>query len=82
MSHLPLLLEPAAGRHGELTGHLARANPQWRTSDLRKPALAIFMGADAYVSPSWYPAQAGARARGSDLELQHRPCARDARILP
>jgi transcriptional regulator len=57
VSHLPLLLDPAAGRHGELTGHLARANPQWRTSDLRKPALAIFMGPDAYVSPSWYPAK-------------------------
>src|SRR5437667_4644196 len=27
VSHLPLLLDPAAGRHGELTGHLARANP-------------------------------------------------------
>ncbi len=57
VSHLPLLLDPAAGRYGELTGHLARANPQWRTSDLRKPALAIFMGPDAYVSPSWYPAK-------------------------
>ena len=57
VSHLPLLLDPAVGRYGELTGHLARANPQWRTSDLRKPALAIFMGPDAYVSPSWYPAK-------------------------
>ena len=57
VSHLPLLLDPAAGRHGALTGHLARANPQWRASDLRKPALAIFMGPDAYVSPSWYPAK-------------------------
>jgi transcriptional regulator len=57
VSHLPLLLDPTAGRYGELTGHLARANPQWRTSDLRKPALAIFMGPDAYVSPSWYPAK-------------------------
>lgn len=57
VSHLPLLLDPTAGRYGELTGHLARANPQWRTSDLRKPTLAIFMGPDAYVSPSWYPAK-------------------------
>src|SRR5437899_1560475 len=48
VSHLPLLLDPAAGRHGELTGHLARANPQWRASDLRKPALAIFKGPDAH----------------------------------
>jgi transcriptional regulator len=32
---------------------MARANPQWRTlSDT--PALAIFQGPSAYVSPAWY----------------------------
>jgi transcriptional regulator len=54
VSHLPFILEPETGPHGELIGHLARANPQWRASDLGKPALAVFMGPDAYVSPSWY----------------------------
>jgi transcriptional regulator len=57
VSHLPLMLDPRAGRYGQLTGHLARANPQWRASDLAEPALAIFMGADAYVSPAWYPSK-------------------------
>lgn len=57
ISHLPLLLDPAAGTLGVLTGHLARANPQWKTSDLRQPAVALFLGPDAYVSPNYYPSK-------------------------
>ena len=50
---LPLLLAPDEGPYGTLYGHLARANPQWKlppTGD----AMALFMGPDAYVTPSWY----------------------------
>lgn len=50
---LPMLLAADEGEHGVLYGHLARANPQW-TSPAIGPALAIFMGPDAYVSPSAY----------------------------
>jgi transcriptional regulator len=57
ISHLPMLLDAQAAPHGALRGHLARANPQWQASDLAKPAVAIFMGPDAYVSPSWYPSK-------------------------
>ena len=48
---LPLLLDPGEGELGTLYGHVARANPQWRAPG---PALAIFQGPDAYVTPSWY----------------------------
>ena len=41
------------GEHGVLYGHLAKANPQWRTAPIGE-ALAIFMGPDAYVTPRWY----------------------------
>jgi len=58
VSHLPMLLEPEAAPFGTLTGHLARGNPQWQQSDFSKPAIAMFMGPDAYVSPSWYPSKA------------------------
>lgn len=57
VSHLPLLLDPAAGAMGVLTGHLARANPQWKASDLSQPVVAIFMGPDAYISPNYYPSK-------------------------
>jgi transcriptional regulator len=51
---VPLMLDPEAGPYGTLIGHLARANPQWRKTDTAVQALAIFMGPDAYISPSYY----------------------------
>ena len=57
-SHVPLLLDPAQGAHGVLTGHLAKANPQWKTLALGTEVLVIFQGPDAYVSPSFYAAKA------------------------
>ncbi|HZD24935.1 MAG TPA: FMN-binding negative transcriptional regulator [Alphaproteobacteria bacterium] len=53
-THLPLLHEPAAGAHGTLLGHMARANPQWRHFEAGGQVLAVFSGPHAYVSPSWY----------------------------
>lgn len=40
--------------HSRLRAHLARANPQ--LDDLRQgaPALVVFQGEQAYVTPSWY----------------------------
>jgi len=56
--HVPLLLDPAAGDHGVLRGHVARANPLWRAATEEGcTALAIFHGPQAYVSPSWYPSK-------------------------
>ena len=53
-THLPMLFDPGGGPHGALLGHVARANPQWRSFDGRSPALAGFLGPHAYVSPRWY----------------------------
>lgn len=57
-SHLPLLLNSEQGLNGTLFGHLARANPQWRALQGGAEAMVIFPGADAYVSPAFYPAKA------------------------
>jgi len=38
-----------------VVGHIARANPQWRDTNTSRPALAIAIGANGYVSPNWYP---------------------------
>ncbi|MBT2371554.1 FMN-binding negative transcriptional regulator [Pseudomonas fluorescens] len=57
-SHLPLLLNPDEGPNGTLYGHMAKANPQWQDLQNGTEALVIFAGADAYISPSFYPAKA------------------------
>lgn len=57
-SHLPLLLRSDQGANGTLYGHLARANPQWRALQAGAQVMVIFPGADAYVSPAFYPAKA------------------------
>jgi transcriptional regulator len=57
-SHLPLLFSPEQGPFGTLYGHMAKANPQWRTLQTRAEAIVIFAGADAYVSPGFYPSKA------------------------
>jgi transcriptional regulator len=44
--------------YGRLIGHLALANPQWRSVGPGTVALAIVHGPQAYVSPSWYPGTA------------------------
>jgi transcriptional regulator len=51
-THLPLLVD-GEGDGLRLTGHMARANPQWQ-SFADGDVLAIFAGPHAYVSPSWY----------------------------
>ena len=57
-SHLPLLLRPDQGPNGTLYGHFARANPQWKALQDGAQALVIFAGAEAYVSPGFYPSKA------------------------
>jgi transcriptional regulator len=54
---VPLEFDPGVGEHGELRGHVARANPLWKLAAGR-PVLAVFHGPQAYVSPSLYPTKA------------------------
>jgi len=56
-NHVPLILDPDSGPLGTLRGHLSRMNPQWRDSLPEVPALAIFQGPSAYITPSWYPSK-------------------------
>ena len=54
-THLPLLLDRDETDHGRLVGHMARANPQWKTAADQR-VLVIFSGPHTYISPSWYGA--------------------------
>jgi transcriptional regulator len=53
-NHIPLLLDPAAGPHGTLRGHVARTNPVWRQLGGQVEAIAIFQGPHSYITPAWY----------------------------
>ncbi len=53
-SHVPMLIDRSTGELGTLFGHVARGNSQWRDSTPGGDGLAIFLGPEAYISPSWY----------------------------
>jgi len=53
-NHIPMEIDPEPTPFGALRGHLARGNPQWREFSSEVPALAIFTGPQAYITPSWY----------------------------
>lgn len=55
-THLPFLPDRTTKPHGTLRGHMARANPQWR-SLAGQTALCVFTGPHVYVSPTWYEAE-------------------------
>jgi transcriptional regulator len=57
-THLPVLVETGEGEFGTVYAHLARANRQWQDLEQGGEALLVFPGADAYVSPSYYPSKA------------------------
>ena len=55
VTHLPLTL---VEDEGVLIGHVARANPHWQALRAAGRAIAVFLGAEGYVSPNWYPSKA------------------------
>jgi len=89
ISHLPLVA------HDEeeglvLYGHFARANPHWKVLDGKTSALAVFIGPEGYISPSWYATKqetgkvvptwnyVSVQARGVPEILEHGPQSREA----
>ena len=57
-NHIPLLIDPEPAPFGTLRGHVARANPVWRTFSADSEVLAVFQGPQAYITPSWYVSKA------------------------
>nr|WP_315495417.1 FMN-binding negative transcriptional regulator [uncultured Rhodoferax sp.] len=57
-NHIPLLLRTQGVTRPTLVGHVARANPLWRETDVAMPVLVIFQGPQHYISPGWYASKA------------------------
>ncbi|NOV22122.1 FMN-binding negative transcriptional regulator [Cupriavidus necator] len=55
--HIPFEFDPGAGAGGVLTAHVARANPVWQRCPTGTPVMVVFRGAEAYISPNWYPSK-------------------------
>jgi transcriptional regulator len=52
-THIPILWD---AEKKIATGHIARANPQWKQGPGK--GLIVISGAEAYVTPGWYPSKA------------------------
>jgi transcriptional regulator len=52
-THVPILAHEAAGQL-HLRGHMAKANPHWKSLAQDQQSLVIFSGPHAYISPSLY----------------------------
>ena len=54
-NHIPFVLDRTYGENGRLIGHVSRANPVWQQLLAGTPSVVMFMGPQAYITPSWYP---------------------------
>jgi transcriptional regulator len=55
--HIPFELDAEQGTHGQLLAHVARANGLWQRCPTGTEVMVAFRGAEAYVSPNWYPSK-------------------------
>lgn len=53
-NHIPFLIDSGRGKFGTLIGHVARANPVWKSP---APSLVVFQGPQTYITPAWYPSK-------------------------
>lgn len=53
-THIPLELDTDKNGKQILHGHISKENPQWESFANNDTVLAIFSGANSYISSSWY----------------------------
>ena len=56
-NHIPFVLDVDDDGAGVLRAHVPQVNPVWQQFEGDKEALVVFQGAQAYISPSWYPSK-------------------------
>jgi len=53
-THIPMELIETKNGQWIIQGHLAKANPHWKSFEKNNKTLCIFTGPHAYISSSWY----------------------------
>lgn len=56
-NHIPFFLDASRGDFGTLVGHVAKANRVWQSFSTTVISVAVFQGAETYITPSWYPSK-------------------------
>lgn len=56
-NHIPMLLVPDDEKGVVIRGHIAKANPLWKSEADEQKVLLIFNGPHGYVSPNYYPSK-------------------------
>jgi len=54
ITHIPVLVDRAAGNYGKILGHVSQQNPQSQAFDGRQTSVVVFRGPHGYISPTWY----------------------------
>lgn len=54
VTHIPMELSENKAGKNVIQGHISRANTQWKSFERKEELLAVFQGAHAYISPTWY----------------------------
>jgi predicted FMN-binding regulatory protein PaiB/ribosomal protein S18 acetylase RimI-like enzyme len=53
-THVPMLLTKDKDQKDILTGHLSKANLQWKEFEKSEEVMVVFTGNHSYISSSWY----------------------------
>lgn len=55
--HIPFEFDAGVETLGVLSAHVARANTLWQRCPTGTAVMVVFRGAEAYISPNWYPSK-------------------------
>ena len=55
--HIPFEFDAGVQTPGVLSAHVARANTLWQRCPTGTAVMVVFRGAEAYISPNWYPSK-------------------------
>ena len=54
VNHIPFFLDKSNGKY-VLQGHIAKANPLWKSVNEQSEVVLVFHGPNCYISPNHYP---------------------------